>query len=286
MQEAYRLAMARDVIFRAMLLLRALLVSFALAACSAHAASTAKPYAPVPGQKGKDVVWIPSPTDMVDKMLDMAHVTPQDFVIDLGSGDGRNVIAAAKRGARALGVEYNTDLVELSKRNAAAAGVADRATFVQGDMYEADISQATVLVLFLIPQNLWKLLPKFLKLAPGTRIVSNTYEIDNGWNPDDVDRLNPCLSWCVAYLYYVPANVEGTWRLPQGEITFEQGYQELAGIYTLADLSVPVEGRLRGNEITFSVNGVDYTGRVKGDAMEGVAQGRNGKTTWAATRVR
>ena len=136
------------------------LVFAVLMSCAAavHAAA-AEPYKPVPGQKGKDVVWIPSPDAMVEKMLDLAKVTPQDFVIDLGSGDGRNVIAAAKRGARALGVEYNPDLVELSKRNAAAEGVADKAAFVQGDMFAADISQATALILFLIPQNLEKLAP-------------------------------------------------------------------------------------------------------------------------------
>ena len=164
---------------------------------------------------------------MVEKMLDMAQVTPQDFVVDLGSGDGRNVIAAAKRGARALGVEYNPDLVELSKRTAAAAGVADRARFVQGDMFKADISQATALILFLIPDNLSKLTPKFLELKPGTRIVSNTYEIGGGWEPDETDGLRPCPTWCVAYLYIVPAKVAGTWRLPQGELTLEQEFQKV-----------------------------------------------------------
>ncbi len=117
-------------------------------------------YQPVPGQPGKDVVWIPTPEDTVEKMLDMANVTPRDYVIDLGSGDGRNVIAAARRGARALGVEYNPDLIALSKRGAAAAGVADKATFVQGDMFEADISQATVLMLFLLPDHLTRLAPE------------------------------------------------------------------------------------------------------------------------------
>ena len=170
------------------------------------------------GQEGKDVVWIPSPESMVEKMLDMTRVTPRDFVIDLGSGDGRNVIAAAKRGARALGVEYNPDLVELSKRNAAAAGVGDKATFVQGDMFEADISQASVLVLFLIPDNLERLAPKFLALKPGTRIVSNTYEIGGGWEPDASDQVPLCASWCGAHLYIVPARAAGLWRFPDGDL--------------------------------------------------------------------
>ena len=187
-----------------------LIAACTLALAGAASAQEAKPYQPTMGQKGKDVVWIPSPTGMVDLMLDVAKVTPQDFVVDLGSGDGRNVIAAAKRGARALGVEYNPDLVELSKRNAAAAGVAGRALFVQGDMFAADISQATALILFLIPQNLEKLAPKFIALKPGTRIVSNTYEIGGGWEPDDSQRLALCASWCGAHLYIVPATLAGT----------------------------------------------------------------------------
>jgi len=112
---------------------------------------------PMIGTPGKDVVYVPQPAEVVENMLDIAKVTARDFVIDLGSGDGRNVIAAAKRGARALGVEFNPEFVEYSKRVAAAAGLSDRATFVQGDMYEADISQATVLALFLLTENLNKL---------------------------------------------------------------------------------------------------------------------------------
>jgi SAM-dependent methyltransferase len=256
------------------------------AAAAAFAQAPVKPYEPVMGQAGKDVVWIPSPTDMVDKMLDMARVTPNDYVIDLGSGDGRNVIAAAKRGARALGVEYNPDLVELSKRNAAAQGVADRATFVQGDMFKADISQANVLVLFLIPSNLTKLAPRFLDLKPGARIVSNTYEIGGGWDPDETDTVKSCISWCGGFLYIVPAKVAGTWRLPQGELTLEQSFQKLTGRLVVSGIAVPIEdGRLRGDEIRFNVNAVEYTGRVNGDSMEGVAKGR-ATAAWTAKRAR
>src|SRR5688500_19049787 len=148
-------------------------------------------------------------------MLDMARVTPLDYVIDLGSGDGRNVIMAAKRGARALGVEYNADMVELSRRNAAKEGVSGRARFVQGDMFEADISQATVLALFLLPDNLRRLTPKFLSLRPGTRIVVNTYEIE-GWTPVKTERVSgSCVIWCSVLLYIVPGEVEGSAQLPQ-----------------------------------------------------------------------
>ena len=259
-------------------------VVIALACAAAHAQTTPD-YKPRLGQQGKDVVWIPSPDDMVEKMLDLAKVTPQDFVIDLGSGDGRNVIAAAKRGARALGVEYNPDLVELSKRNAAQAGVAERASFVQGDMFKADVSKATALILFLIPQNLQKLAPGFLTLAPGTRIVSNTYEIGGGWEADETDRTDLCATWCVAYLYVVPARVAGTWRMPLGELALEQHFQRIYGTYEVDGIRLPVEdGYLRGNDIRFTINGIEHSGRVQGESMEGTAKGRSAGA-WRATRV-
>jgi SAM-dependent methyltransferase len=164
-------------------------------------ATTPEPYV---GQAGKDVIWVPTPEALVEKMLDMAKVTRADYVIDLGSGDGRNVIAAAKRGARALGVEYDAGLVAVSRRNAKTAGVAKLARFVRGDMYKADISKATVLALFLLPHNLEQLKPKFERLRPGTRIVSNGYEIP-GWQPAEVgNSTGDCDPWCIAYLYVIP----------------------------------------------------------------------------------
>jgi SAM-dependent methyltransferase len=161
-------------------------------------------FVPEVGQAGKDVVWVPTPPEVVEKMLDVAKVTKADYVIDLGSGDGRNVIAAAKRGARALGVEFNPDMVALSERLAKEAGVGDRAKFVQGDMFETDISQATVMALFLLPDNLRKLEPKFRALKPGTRLVLNTFGIPD-WKPDYEERLQgDCQSWCTVLLYTVP----------------------------------------------------------------------------------
>ena len=171
---------------------------FTLLATATHAQP-----GPYVGQPGKDVVWVPTPPVLVEKMLDMAKVTRRDYVMDLGSGDGRNIIAAAKRGARALGIEYDRDLLELSRRNAAEAGVAGRARFVEGDMYEADISDATVLALFLLPDNLQKLRPKFERLKPGTRIVTNGFPID-GWTAREIGKVDgDCGSWCTAYLYIV-----------------------------------------------------------------------------------
>jgi hypothetical protein len=174
-------------------------------ASSAYAQTMAEPpQVPYVGQPGKDVVWVPTPPTLVDRMLEMAKVTSKDYVIDLGSGDGRNVIAAAKLGARALGVEYDSNLVQLSRKYAADAGVAERAKFVEGDMFEADISQATVLALFLLPDNLLKLKPKFEKLRPGTRIVTNGYQIA-GWEATEVGVAGgDCAPWCNAYLYIIP----------------------------------------------------------------------------------
>jgi SAM-dependent methyltransferase len=267
--------------------LRLLIASVVLAlAAPAFAQKADAPFTPTVGQAGKDVVWVPTPPVLVEKMLDLAKVTPQDFVMDLGSGDGRNIIAAAKRGAKALGVEFNPDMVKLSQDAAAKEGVADKAQFVQGDMFEADISQATVLALFLLTDNLRRLTPKFLDLKPGTRIVLNHYGID-GWEPEVTERTTgECLAWCTALLYIVPAKVAGTWRLPQGELTLDQKFQMLSGNYAVDGNSAPVEqGRLLGDQITFTVGKTQYVGRVSGDVITGTAKGgTNG--AWQATRVR
>ncbi len=159
---------------------------------------------PQAGDPGKDVIFVPTPPTTVEKMLDMTRVGPGDFVVDLGSGDGRIVIAAAKRGARALGVEYNPELVAIARRRAADEGVAARAQFVEGDMFQADISRATVLALFLLPVNLEKLKPKMMGLAPGTRVVNNGYRIP-GWQENEVGEAGDCGAWCTAYLYILPA---------------------------------------------------------------------------------
>lgn len=258
---------------------------FVIVAATVSAQTPPQTFEPKMGQPGKDVVWVPTPDAMVDKMLDMAHVTPQDYVVDLGSGDGRNVIAAALRGARGLGVEYNPDLVELSKQVAAKAGVADKAVFVRGDLYEADISQATVLALFLTPDILSRLSPKLFNLKPGSRIVLNTYDIGGGWRPDETETVRgSCISFCLAILYVVPARVAGSWRMPDGVLALEQEFQFISGTFEISGISLPIEnGRLRGEEIQFTFNGVEYSGRVNGNTMEGVAKGRDTRT-WTATR--
>ena len=263
-----------------------LAIAFVSATASFAAEATAdKPYEPVVGQAGKDTVWVPTPNVLVEKMLDLAKVTPQDYVMDLGSGDGRNVIAAAKRGARAHGVEYNPDMVELSRRTAAKEGVADKATFSQGDMFEADISQANVMALFLLPDNMRRLTPKFLAMKPGSRIVANAFGID-GWEPDKSERAEgDCGSWCTALLFIVPAKVAGTWKLPQGELALEQKFQVLSGTLSSGSKKVPItNARMNGEEITFTVDNVVYVGQVKGNSMQGRTKGAtNG--TWSASRV-
>src|SRR5262245_22677288 len=203
------------------------------------------PMQPVPGQTGKDVVWVPSQPALNEKMLDMAQVTPKDFVIDLGSGDGRNVIAAAKRGARALGIEYDHNLVELSQKLATDAGVSDKARFVQGDMYKADISEASVLALFLTPETLDGLQDKFLAMKPGSRIVLNTCCVTD-WEPDLTETIGPpCKAYCTAMLVIVPARVAGTWRVGGAAMTLRQDFQFVRG--TIG--TETVEGRLRGDQI-------------------------------------
>jgi len=175
-------------------------------------------YAPVEGQQGKDVVWVPTAQALVDKMLDLANVTSQDYVIDLGSGDGRTVITAAKRGIRALGIEYNPDMVDLSKRNAAKEGITDKAQFIQADIFESDFSQATVITMFLLPEINLKLRPQILNLKPGTRIVSNSFTMGE-WEADKMARVEEgekCRDFCTALLWIVPAKVEGTWKLSEG----------------------------------------------------------------------
>ncbi len=245
----------------------------------AEGTTSDKPFEPTVGQAGRDVVWVPTPDVLVEKMLDVAKVTAQDFVMDLGSGDGRNIIAAAKRGARAVGVEYNPDMVELSRCNAEKAGVADKAQFIEGDMYVADISKATVLALFLLPENMNKLADKFLALKPGSRIVSNHFAA-SGWEPDESGRAEgDCGSWCSWLLFIVPAQAAGRWRLQKGELELEQKFQMLTGTYTVNGMSTPVEkGRLLGEQITFNIGGTEYKGIVNTDAMAGAG--------WNATRLR
>ena len=227
-------------------------------------------YQPEVGQEGKDVVWVPSPQELVDRMLDLAKVTPKDFLMDRGSGDGRTVITAAKRGAKALGVEYNPKMVELSKQNAQQAGVAGRASFVKADLFETDLSKATVITMFLLPEINLKLRPKLLDLRPGTRIVSNTFTMGD-WKADEtvtLDARDSCVTWCTAMLWIVPAKVAGHYRTPQGEVTLKQEFQVLTGTLDSGGKTVPLEGQVRGSQIAFTAGGKRYRGSVRGKELQ------------------
>jgi precorrin-6B methylase 2 len=228
-------------------------------------------YEPSVGQEGKDVVWVPTPQVVVDKMLDMAKLTPSDFVIDLGSGDGRTVITAAKRGARALGIEYNPDMVELSKRNAEQEGVAGRASFVKADLFETDFSKATVITMFLLPEINLKLRPKILRLKPGTRVVSNTFTMGE-WLADETAELSAgggCAnSWCTALLWIVPARVAGTYQVPQGELNLKQQFQMLSGTLRAGGKTFALQGKVHGDEIAFKAGGREYRGKLNGKQLE------------------
>lgn len=230
----------------------------------------AKQYTPDYGQDGKDVTWIPTPQPLIETMLTAAKVAPGDFVIDLGSGDGRAVITAAKMGARARGIEYNPDLVEYSKKEAEKEGVADMVEFIHGDIFKADLSEATVITMFLLPSLNIRLAPVFLSLTPGTRIVSNSFGMGD-WIPDDTARSpKPCRSYCDALLWIVPANIDGTWLIPGGEVIFNQKYQNFTGSLTTGGRTTTIYGgRIRGELITFYADFKQYYGYVKGNSIQG-----------------
>lgn len=260
---------------------------FAVGTCAnVWAQSATQPYEPQVGQQGKDVIWVPTPQALVDRMLDMAKATPKDYVIDLGSGDGRTVITAAKRGIRALGIEYNPDMVELSRRNAEKAGVSDKVTFVKGDIFESDFSQATVVTMFLLSSLNLKLRPILLDMKPGTRVVSNTFDMGD-WKADQiVEAKGDCTSYCRAYLWIIPAKVGGTWSMGDSELALEQTYQMFKGTLKTGNVVAPImEGRLDADRITFKAGDRQYTGVVKDKSMEGTSTGPNGaNAAWQASK--
>jgi SAM-dependent methyltransferase len=239
---------------------------------------SAKPVKPLVGQESKDAIWVPTPNVLIETMLDLAKVTPQDRIVDLGSGDGRAVVAAAKRGATARGVEFDANLVAVSRVAAARAGVSDRATFEQADMFTVDFSDATVVVLFLLPSLNEKLRPSILAMRPGTRVVSNTFEM-GGWLPDEVTSIREeCdFFFCKALLWIVPARVDGEWTLERdgaiATLSLKQQFQKFTGTLNGGSAASPVtEGRLRGDELTFTAGGTVFTGKVRGDTIEGTTR--------------
>jgi hypothetical protein len=272
---------------RQLLLVLCLLLAAAPAFAQAAQSQKPQPFEPQVGQGGKDVVWVPTPQTLVNKMLDLAGVTPQDFVMDLGSGDGRTVITAAKRGARAMGIEYNPNMVELSKQNAEKEGVSARAEFVKADLFETDLSKATVITMFLLPDINLRLRPKILELKPGTRVVSNTFTMED-WDADEIATVGEdCTSWCTALFWIVPAKAGGVWTLAGGELELTQRFQMVSGTLRLKGANTPItDGRLRGDQITFTAGDTKYTGKVNGTSMEGMATNGSSGTKWTATKAK
>lgn len=238
-----------------------------------------KDYTPSVGQEGKDVIWVPTPNELIQKMLDMAKLTPSDVHFDLGSGDGRTVIAAAKRGTKSVGVEYNPDMVELSKRAAQKEGVTARAEFIRGDIFETDFSKATVLTLYLLPSLNLKLQPTILKMKPGTRVVSHAFTMGD-WTPDQTESVEGR----TAYLWIVPAKVGGNWRLEGGgDLALKQTYQKLEGSAGGKAIS---SATLRGDTIAFTADGREYSGIVAGDRIEGAVKASGKEAKWSAVRAK
>ncbi len=266
-----------------------LTVFFIVALLPGLATAQAKPaeeFTPHVGQAGKDVIWVPTPKSLVEKMLKMAEVKPSDVVFDLGSGDGITVITAAKQfGVRATGIEYNPDMVELSKRNAQKEGVADKAQFIRGDIFATDFSKATVLTMYLLPYLNLKLRPTILNMKPGTRVVSHAFTMDD-WAPDQTDSTEGR----TAYLWIVPAKVEGLWKFDKGTLELKQKFQTFEGVFRNGDGMSwrATSTNLRGDQISFSIGSATYTGRVSGPVMQGTMRPRPDApaVSWSATLVK
>ena len=268
--------------------LAALLAALFLFTLPAHAQ---KAYEPQVGQAGKDVIWVPTPDEVVDRMLRMAQVTPNDYVVDLGAGDGKIAIAAAKKfGARSMGIEYNPEMAKHAQGNVEKAGAAGKARIIQGDIFATDFSQATVVTMYLLPGLNMKLRPQLLTMRPGTRIASHSFTMED-WEADETSSMDGRR----AYFWVVPANVNGAWTLETGaerhELNFEQKFQKIDGSIAFGAVQAGLrEARLRGFNINFAYvdnNGVrrDYTGRITGGRMEGSFRAENGtEGRWSATK--
>jgi hypothetical protein len=252
-------------------------------------------FQPQVGQSGKDVIWVPTPDDVVERMLTMAQVTPNDFVWDLGAGDGKIAIMAAKKfGARATGIEYNADMVKHANDNAQKAGVAGsgqgKALIRHGDIFATDFTSATVITLYLLPALNMKLRPQILSMRPGTRVVSHSFSMED-WEADEISTLDGRR----AYFWLVPANVMGTWNIEAAgqrtEMTLEQTFQKISGNLALGAMHAGLrEPKLRGSAISFSYVGQDrvrrdFSGRVNGAKMEGTFRDEKGvEGKWSATK--
>jgi SAM-dependent methyltransferase len=241
-------------------------------------------YKPQVGQSGKDVIWVPTPDELVTRMLKMAQTTPQDYVVDLGAGDGKIAIAAVKQfGAKALGIEYNPDMVKLAQCMVQVEGVGDKARIIQGDVFKEDFSRATVVTMYLLPELNLRLRPIVLQMKPGTRVVSHQFTMGD-WEPDE----RADIEYRSAYLWIVPARVEGAWIFretggsTQFSVNLSQSFQRISGDAGYGAAKQPIVGAtLRGDEIMFAFNddkGVTRTlsGRVQGGEISGALKAAGG----------
>jgi Methyltransferase domain len=275
---------------------RRIVLAFAAAMLAAYAAYAQLPdYKPHVGQQGKDVVWVPTPDEVVERMLVMAQTKPEDFVVDLGAGDGKIAIAAAKKfGARSMGVEYNPDMVAYAQKNAQAASVAGKAQIVHGDIFTTDFTQATVLTMYLLPSLNMKLRPQILAMRPGTRVVTHAFNMED-WEPDESSDVGGRR----VYFWVVPASVAGRWAMELSgaggsdklSLNLEQKFQKIEGVAYLGSVLAGLrEPRLSGFRISFAYvdsRGVrrDFTGRVTGASMEGSFRTDGGQEgSWTATK--
>jgi hypothetical protein len=268
------------------------IVSSVCVAADSNPDRCAQQFSPRSGQAGKDVIWVPTLDELVTAMLKAAKVGPTDYVIDLGSGDGKIPIAAARQfGARALGVEYNPQMVQLARCYVRDAGLADRVRVIQGDIFQTDFSEATVLTLYLLSDLNLKLRPRILGLKPGTRVVSNTFKMGD-WSPDEF--IESEIGNTRAYLWIVPAKLEGTWEFQEEggsdsfSLHFKQHYQELQATMSSATPSRTVrDARLRGVDLELSFG--DGTpsrleGRVQSDSIRLIGSRAGRDVIYVATR--
>jgi len=242
-------------------------------------AANAQQYEPSVGQEGKDVIWVPTPDELVQAMLDLAKLTPNDYLMDLGSGDGRIVIAAAKRGTRAMGIEYNADMVELSKLNAEKAGVSDKASFAKADLFATDLSQATVITMYLLPALNLRLRPTILDLKPGTRVVAHAFNMGDWEYDKTVEKEGR-----TAYLWIVPAKAAGTWSSLPGnaELKLSQTFQKIEGTRKMDSKETALRGKLDGRHIAITCGDEEYSGQVNGKTIEGTVKTKGREQKWSA----
>ncbi len=266
--------------------LAAVLAAGAVSADAKDRRECDRDYKPQVGQSGKDVVWVPTPDEIVQRMLRMAKVTPQDTVYDLGAGDGKIAIAAGKMGATAVGIEYNPDMAKLAQCYVQAENLTGKTRIIQGDVFKEDFSKASVVTMYLLPELNLRLRPTILNMKPGTRVTSHQFTMGD-WDPDETAEVD----YRTAYLWIVPAKVEGAWTLreqgpgnAQYTVNLSQKYQKITGDIGGTAKQPLVGATVRGEEIRFAFNddkGVTrtLTGTVRGNELTGTLKSANGAET-------